>query len=246
MKNRYLIIQTGDPVPLAAPHGEAFADWFIAGMDVDAGCVDVINVHHGATLPPLKHAVDTYAGLLITGSKAMVTEGDDWVRKTQAWLRQTLPHKLPMLGVCFGHQLLADMLGGEVGYNPKGRRIGLSQCQLTANSVEDPLFQVLPQPQVDVLVSHSQVILTPPSDSRVFGRTEADTNHLFRFRDFIWGVQYHPEWNAEITAAYIKQRSDALKAEGLQPEKLLTQLKDCPRAGNILSRFVEITSTMTS
>ncbi len=242
MNNRYLIIQTGDPVPLAAPHGEAFSDWFIAGMQVDKARVDVVNVHHGEMLPNLNKAVDRYAGLLITGSKAMVTDGDDWVRKTQAWLHQTLPHKIPMLGVCFGHQLLADMLGGEVGYNPKGRRIGLSHCHLSTDASEDPLFQVLPQPGCDVLVSHSQTVLAPPPESQVFGHTEADANHLFRYRDFIWGVQYHPEWNAFITAGYIKQRSEDLKTEGLQPEKLLINLKDCPKAQKVLSRFVAITT----
>ena len=243
MKNNYLIIQTGDPVPLAAPHGETFADWFIAGMQVNAEQVDVVNVHHGENLPDVDQAIKMYAGIVITGSKAMVTEGDDWVLSTQDWLRETMPHKVPMLGICFGHQLLADMLGGEVGYNPKGRRMGLSHCQLAAKAVDDPLFRVLPQPQVAILVSHSQVVLTPPPDSQVFGRTDADNNHLFRYQDYIWAVQYHPEWDAEITAAYIKQRSDDLKAEGLQPDQLLAALKDCPEAKKILSRFVDITKT---
>jgi len=244
MKNKYLIIQTGDPVPLSAPNGETFADWFVDGMQVACEQVDVTNVHKGEMLPSIDHAIDRYAGILITGSKAMVTEGDDWVLKTQAWLRQTMPHKIPILGICFGHQLLADMLGGEVAYNPKGRRMGLSHCHLSADAGEDPLFQVLPQPGCDVLVSHSQTVLSPPPMSEVFGHTEADANHLFRYQDYIWGVQYHPEWNAKITAGYIKQRSDDLKAEGLQPEQLLAELKDCPDAKKVLSRFVKITTAI--
>lgn len=243
MKNRYLIIQTGDPVTLASPHGETFADWFIDGMQVETERVDVTNVHHGETLPGMDQAIKNYAGILITGSKAMVTEGDDWVLKTQDWLRQTMPHKIPILGICFGHQLLADMLGGEVGYNPNGRRMGLSHCHVSADASQDLLFRVLPQPGCDVLVSHSQTVLTPPPDSQIFGHTEADANHLFRYQDFIWGVQYHPEWDAKITAAYIRQRSDDLKAEGLQPKQLLVELKDCPDAKKVLSRFVEITTS---
>lgn len=242
MKNKYLIIQTGDPVPLSAPNGEAFADWFIDGMQVNPAIVDVVNVHKGEALPELKQAIEIYDGILITGSKAMVTEGDDWVLKTQDWLRQTMADKIPMLGICFGHQLLADMLGGEVGYNPKGRRMGLSQCQLTPDAAEDSLFQILPQPKCAVLVSHSQVVLTAPPESVVYGHTEADANHLFRYQDFIWGVQYHPEWNAKITAGYIQQRSDDLKAEGLQPDQLSAELKDCPEAKKVLSQFVKITS----
>ncbi len=242
MKNKFLIIQTGDPVPLSAPNGETFADWFIDGMQVSRDVVDVVNVHKGETLPNIDHAFENYLGLLITGSKAMVTEGDDWVLKTQAWLRQTMSHKIPMLGICFGHQLLADMLGGEVGYNPKGRRMGLSRCSLSAEAATDPLFQILPQPEFDVLVSHSQTVISPPPMSMVFGHTEADANHLFRYHDFIWGVQYHPEWDEDITAGYIKQRREDLKAEGLQPDQLLAELKDCPDAKKVLSQFVKITS----
>lgn len=243
MKNKFLIIQTGDPVPLAAPNGETFADWFIADMQVSPDTVDVVNVHKGEPLPNSNQAIEIYAGILITGSKAMVTEGDDWVLRTQAWLRQTMDHKIPLLGVCFGHQLLADMLGGKVGYNPKGRRMGLSRCTLSAEAATDPLFQILPQPEFDVLVSHSQTVISPPPMSMVFGHTEADANHLFRYQDYIWGVQYHPEWNAAITAGYIKQRRDDLVAEGLHPETLLKELVDCPAAKKVLSRFATICQT---
>ncbi len=245
MKNKFLIIQTGDPVPLAAPNGEAFADWFIAGMQVSPERVDVVNVHKSEVLPPIEQALERYAGILITGSKAMVTEGDNWVLATQAWLRKTMPYKIPMLGVCFGHQLLADMLGGEVGYNPKGQRMGLSQCKLKPEAQQDSLFQVLPQPECDVLVSHSQVVLKAPPESMVLGHTEADANHLFRYQDFIWGVQYHPEWNAAITAGYIQQRQANLREAGLYPESLLKELVDCSEAKKILLRFVDICQSVS-
>ncbi|WP_251265687.1 glutamine amidotransferase-related protein, partial [Enterobacter hormaechei] len=68
----------------------------------------VVDVEHGGALPD-PHA---FAGVLVTGSAAFVTDHAEWSERSAAWLRQTAHAGLPVFGICYGHQLLAHALGG--------------------------------------------------------------------------------------------------------------------------------------
>ena len=88
--------------------------------------------------------LENLAGIVITGSPSMVSARLDWSERTAYWLRRAVPTGLPVLGVCYGHQLLAHALGGHVGLNPAGRQIGTVTAQLIDGHKEDPLFGHLP------------------------------------------------------------------------------------------------------
>ena len=88
----------------------------------------IINVHEGDALPPITQL----SGIIITGSPAMVTEQQPWMLALAAWLPSVINANLPLLGICFGHQILAQTLGGTVGYHPQGREIGTVDISLTA------------------------------------------------------------------------------------------------------------------
>lgn len=229
-----VIIQTGDPVALAQPYG-SFADYFIRGMDVTADQVQIINVHRGQSLPTELESID---GVVITGSAAMVTEQSPWMIKTQHWLEKVIELKVPVLGVCFGHQLLADLLGGQVDYNPKGRNMGHSLCQLTQAGTEDPLLgQLNKQAAFNTLVSHQQVVLKLPQSVQLLASCNKDENHAFRYQNHVWSVQFHPEWTTEIMQAYIQQRQQDLLSEGFEPNLMLKALQDCSEARQLLINF---------
>jgi GMP synthase (glutamine-hydrolysing) len=228
-----LIIQTGDPLPQAQPYGE-FADWFIDGLGVHADQADVVNVHREQSLPDWQD--DRYCGVVITGSAAMVTEQTPWMRQTQRWLEKPMQHQVPVLGVCFGHQLLADMLGGRVAYNPAGRHMGLARFEASPQAAEDPLLGALPQ-VFNTLVSHQQVVTQLPASAVLLGDTAADPNHAFRWQDHTWGVQFHPEWTPDIMRAYINARATDLSAEGHDPAAMKQALQPCVQARSILQRF---------
>src|SRR3546814_4405831 len=74
----------------------------------------------------------------------MVTERRDWSEATAAWLREAAHAGVPVFGICYGHQLLAHALGGEVGDNPNGRKMGTVAVDLLPAAADDPLFAGLP------------------------------------------------------------------------------------------------------
>ncbi|RYF49524.1 MAG: glutamine amidotransferase, partial [Comamonadaceae bacterium] len=88
-----------------------------AGSPIHANAqIQVVRPSLGETLPA-PHAV---AGAIITGSWNMVTDREDWSELTAAWVREAFAGDVPLLGICYGHQLMAHALGGVVDYHPQG------------------------------------------------------------------------------------------------------------------------------
>ncbi len=231
-----LIIQTGDPVAEAQVFG-TFADWFINGTGLAKDQVNLVDVHKGETLPSFNRK--DWSAVVVTGSASMVTEQLSWMKQTQAWLTHAFAHDLPTLGVCFGHQLIADLLGGQVDYNPLGRNMGLSQFELNSAGKQDYLLGHLSSSGgFNTLASHQQCVTELPSDVSLLGSCVMDTNHAFRYKDHVWGVQFHPEWSPQIMAAYLEARESELTHEGFSPVSMIDQLKACQEAESILKRFV--------
>ncbi len=229
-----LIIQTGDAVSSARTHGN-FNDWFADA----AGCTaTTINVHKGQALPQIEQTITQHSHLIITGSAAMITERKDWMLSSMKWLEQVVL-QVPTLGVCFGHQMLTDLLGGTVQYNPKGRNMGLDHCHLTDAGLNHPLFQDMKHPTFPTWVSHLQSVTTPPKGSVLLASSEKDPNHAYQFGDHCFALQFHPEWTGPIMAAYLEARSEDLTKEGFDVPLMLAQTAQNLATQKIIQRFIQ-------
>ena len=225
-----LIIRLGEPVPgVRASRGD-FEDWIETGMQRPPSDFKVVDVPKGEPLP----APETLAGVVLTGSASMVSARQDWSEATADWIVSAVSTKVPMLGICYGHQLIAHALGGEVGPNPNGREIGTAEVQLRA--VSDPLLGSMPR-QISVQTSHSEAVLRLPEIALRLGQTDLDPNHVFRIGERVWGVQFHPEFDAEIMRGYIDARREEMEAEGLSATHLREACSDSPVGGQLLARF---------
>ena len=203
------------------------------------GVVDLlqVDVFRQQALP----AAESLAGVVITGSAAMVSEKEDWSEHTAGWLQKTVQKGVPVLGVCYGHQLLAHALGGKAGPNPAGRQIGTVRAELIDTTKDDPLLGYLPS-TFTAQTSHSEVVLELPPGAERLAASPLDNNFAIRFAENVWGVQFHPEFSGTVMSEYIRYRSDAIREEGLNPEQLLKKITETVEANSVLKVFVELVS----
>jgi len=232
---RLLVVETGDPVPPLLEKRGPFRGWIAAGMGLAEGQVDVLRVHEGARLP----APDQPAGVVVTGSPAMVSERLAWSERAGRWLVEALAAGTPVLGICYGHQLLAQALGGRVGPNPSGRQMGTQSLELQPGSVGDPLWSGF-EARGLVQVTHVESVLELPAAARLLARTPNDPHHAFAVGSRAWGLQFHPEFDAAVMRGYLEERRGLLEEEGQDADALLAAVAETPGAASLLARFAEI------
>jgi len=235
LKRPLLIMQTGTSLPaIRERHGD-FPEWFRRGLGLTPPQVVCVRVDAGVAPPPPRHV----AAVVITGSAAMVSEHLDWSERAVDWLRTAADVGTPMLGVCYGHQLLAHAFGGHVDYNPRGREIGTVNIERLPAAADDALFGTLP-PVFRAQTTHLQSVLRPPSAAAVLARSTLDDCQALRHAPHVWGVQFHPEFGVAHMRGYLRERADAVNGEGLDAQRLSRQVGASPDARALLRRFVRI------
>ena len=235
-KTRILVALCGETFPqIKARHGN-FEHWFINSIEAAGGAGIVWNAH-AQEKPPED---GQFSGCIVTGSPAMVTDRAKWSVDLGKWLIKQIDDNRPVLGVCYGHQLIADALGGEVDYQPGGREIGSLQITLTGAAASDPLFANLPECFFSHL-THGQSVMRLPEGAVHLAGSHRATNQAFRYGGNCWGLQFHPEFSADIMAMYIDAYESQLTPE--QKVQLPRHMHDCEEAESLLHRFVEICSS---
>src|SRR5690349_6516772 len=126
-----LVVQTGT----THLHGD-YPRWFERALGT---VLPVLRAHEGEKLAPAMDRIRP-RGIIVTGSPLSVMEEAPWMLQLGADLLEVGARGTPILGVCFGHQLLARAASGGVVLNPRGREIGTVRVRLTAAGRRDPLF----------------------------------------------------------------------------------------------------------
>jgi GMP synthase (glutamine-hydrolysing) len=169
----------------------------------------------------------------------MVTDREPWSALTATYLLELIARDVPLLGVCYGHQLLADALGGRVENNPRGRSVGSFSLTLHPEAKNDVLFSVLPDGPV-LHVRHRQSVVRLPEGAVCLAASPRDPHHAFRVGKRAWGVQFHPEFDAAIAREYIVARREIIEAEGEDPEALLAAVQESDAGRVLLRRFADL------
>jgi len=237
MMAKILIVKTGSAMPSLALRRGDFEHYVAAGLGLPLEACTVVVPFLGEVLPP----ASLYSGIVLTGSNAMVTEQLDWSVTTQNWLSTALASGTRVLGICYGHQLLAEALGGSAGWNPNGLEVGTVSVSLTEAGRRDPLFSSLPD---DLLVQcyHKQSVLHLPDGASILCHNNHDAVQGFVWGDLAWGIQFHPEFDDDIMHSYLEADRVELRAEGLNPESLLQECRESSHGFTLLRNFFRLIS----
>ncbi|MBW2451606.1 MAG: glutamine amidotransferase, partial [Deltaproteobacteria bacterium] len=225
------ILKAGETFAALREETGDFDNWFCQAMGLDHHQVQVIEIYRGEPLPPWQ----TLSAALITGSHSMVTDRDAWMLTTQDWLRKAVSQSLPVLGICFGHQLLAEAFGGEVSWNLSGREIGTHQVSLTAEGQKDKLLGRLPV-FFHAHLAHQQSVTKLPEGARLLATSDQDCHQAFAYGS-AYGLQFHPEFNELVMLRYIELLESELFQEGADPGTIKAQICPTPEARSLLSKF---------
>lgn len=197
--------------------------------------VIVVNCQKEENPPSLENI----KGVIITGSHSMVSDYEPWSVKISQWLKLLVETNIPVLGICYGHQILADVLGGKVGYNPKGIEAGTVEIFLTEDGEHDKLLGVLPK-TFKGHVTHSQSVLKLPKEAKVLAYNENDSTQSFSYKNHIWGTQFHPEFLANMTKEYIEFDKEKIMDSGKNYEEIYNKVEENSYGEILLDRFIEI------
>lgn len=229
-----LIIKTGRTLREVPPARGDFEHWIAQCMELDQRECHTCVVSAGERLP---HAA-VVSGVVITGSAAMVSDRLPWSEATADWLRGACD-RVPVLGICYGHQLLAHALGGVVDYHPQGREIGTTWVQPADSARGDALFAGI-ESRFPVHVTHQQSVLSLPGGAVVLAANDFEPYHAVRFRERVWGVQFHPEFDAEVMRAYLQARAVQLETEGFDLAELHAAVQETPESRAVLQNFARL------
>ncbi|MGP9765917.1 glutamine amidotransferase [Halomonas sp. AOP13-D3-9] len=231
-----LIIKTGDAFPeVVDQHGD-FETLFEKQLSTALPAHLDLQVWD-ATRQPSAPDLKALAGIVITGSHSMVSEAEPWSEALKPWLQEALANETPMLGVCYGHQLMAAAFGGVSDYHPAGRESGTRTVRLTQAGQQDPLFRQLPE-SFSAHLTHAQSVMQAPHGCTVLAHNSHDAHQALRYGPRQWSVQFHPEFTAPVMRAYLERQRAALRDQGEEPDTLLANIVDCHEATSLLRRFL--------
>jgi GMP synthase (glutamine-hydrolysing) len=227
-----LLVQMGHPpADIRDAVGEQ-PQWFRAALG-DRVSVKVVCPFDRDPLP----VAGTFRAAVISGSWSMVTDHEAWSERTAEWTREMMQAGVPMLGVCYGHQLMAYATGGVVDYHPQGSEVGQLPVTLSAAARQDALLGELPD-TFDVFLSHEQSVLTLPPGATALGASSHDPHQIIRYSPTAISVQFHPEFTAPVMSQIITSRSERIAMKGKDRDALLSRVSDTPESRSLLQRFV--------
>lgn len=152
---------------------------------------------------------DNYDALLITGSPAGVYEEHDWIAGAEKSIRSTAQAQKPMVGVCFGHQLLSKSFGGRVEKSARGWGVGAHDYELNAETD----WMTPRAARITCAVSHQDQVIEPPVGARVLGGSDFCPNGVLEYAQApAISFQPHPEFSHEFAADLMRLRRERIPA----------------------------------
>ncbi len=170
--------------------------------------------------------LDDFRALIITGSAASANDDYPWIKKIEGWVRASYKENIPMLGICFGHQVIAKALGGKVERLP---HLSLGWNLFSVDSPENRIFSGINNPTYSFSFHYDYVSELPPQ-GQVLQENDVSIQ-AFQIRGKnIYGFQHHPEFCPKAALHVVENNREGILAS-LGPEKGAERM-NFPREGS--------------
>jgi GMP synthase (glutamine-hydrolysing) len=240
-RHRCLLLRCDSPEPEVVSRYGEFDEWFgkALGGVADLSVVDV------RTTPLSTDLLRGCSSVMISGSRHSAYAAEPWIAGLEEFVRAIVrDRRLPLLGVCFGHQVLARACGGHVEPNPRGLELGTIEVRLNAHGEGDPLFHELGS-RFWAQALHTDTVCRPPEGAEILASSDRDGCQAFSFHR-AYGVQFHPEVTGEMLEGYIRGGAERLRAQGEDPDALLANLRSSSSGSMVLRNFIRTASEHAS
>jgi len=196
-----------DHVPETLQH--IFADYDAAFASLFAQYAPEISFRvYDTCHDELPSAPDECQAYLVTGSRHSVYEDIGWIQRLAEFVRQVYAHDGKLVGICFGHQMIAHALGGKVVRSTQGWGLGVKDVKLSASHG----WMQPPAESYRLLLSHQDQVVGLPPDGEVLGGNTHCAVSMFAVGHNMLGVQAHPEFNPAYADALMQMRKDRIDA----------------------------------
>lgn len=225
-----LLVTNTDDSAFAASHphdSEKFAsliaqvrpDWRVTAFDLPAGQFPTANA--------------SCDGWMIGGSPASVHDDLPWIARLLDLIRHLVAQRQPIFAACFGHQAVALALGGQVGRNPDGWKLGLADMNFRQN-------RWLPKGPLSQYAAHLEQVTRLPDSAKVLAVSDHCPVASFAIGDHVFTTQYHPEMTYGFIKALVDEIAAKLPAGVADAARAsLTRQADTATFAETIARFYE-------
>ena len=196
----------------------------------EAGELEVYDVTEGE----LPDSPDECAGYLVSGSAHSVYEDSDvqWIGHLAAFIRTLHERRGRLVGICFGHQMIAHALGGEVELSERGWGVGSKEVRLNRSLGDLP-------PSVRLLVSHADQVTLLPEGAEVIASNVHCPNSIIAVGEHFVGIQGHPEFTTEYARGLMQARAGQIPEDVmLAALPTFTEPLDAPYVAKWIAKFL--------
>lgn len=184
---------------------------------------------HRGQLPASPVECDAW---ISTGSKYSVYEKHRWIEELAAFIRAT---EKPFVGICFGHQMLAHAMGGEVARAKQGWGVGVLGVEILR---QEPWMDP-PMKNLSIQHMHQDQVQKLPKNSVLLARSGHCEVGMFRVGESRLGIEGHPEFTVEYGAALINARRAQIGEQAGRALSSLKEKSDGPIVGRWIERFLK-------
>jgi GMP synthase (glutamine-hydrolysing) len=179
-----------------------------------------------------------YAGIFLSGSPHAAFDDVDFIHREHALIRDAAAQGVPMLGVCFGSQILGSALcGREQVFRRSTCEVGYKWLEAQAEAASDPIAKDI-LPRVYMFVWHNDEVRADHPDMRILASSDQCPNQVWRYRDRpIWGIQGHPEITRAQSAIWFEENRARLEKDGAVIDELNRSSDDAEQAKTLLGNF---------